>query len=258
MNPSADGSTPVLENSGFCPTCNQATVFRATQRWLRDHYRCSLCGSIPRERALMLTVERFYPGWRDLVIHESSPGGRGASLRLAAECPGYLGSQYYPDLAPGSTDRHWRCENLESLTFADESIDLHISQDVLEHVFDPARVFQEVARTLKPGGAHIFTVPLVNKAKPSRRRAALLPDGSVRHLEKPAFHGNPIDSSGSLVTMDWGYDIAAFIHAACGLFTHMIHLDDLDHGIRAELIEVLVTVKPAPVSPAADPTGPRA
>ena len=28
-----------------------------------------------------------------------------------------------------------RCENLEALTFADSSIDLHVSQDVFEHLF---------------------------------------------------------------------------------------------------------------------------
>ena len=45
-----------------------------------------------------------------------------------------------------------RCENLEELTFPDESIDLHISQDVMEHVFQPKRAFAEIARTLRPGG----------------------------------------------------------------------------------------------------------
>jgi len=234
-----------MENTGHCPACGNDAVFRARHDWLRDHYLCNRCGSVPRERALMLTIERFYPGWRDLVIHESSPGNRGTSVRLANECRGYVGSQLYPDLPPGSTAREWRCENLEALTLADESVDLHVTQDVLEHVFDPARVFQEIARTLRPGGAHLFTVPLVNKAAPSRRRAERLGDGSIRHLLEPVYHGNPIDGDGSLVTVDWGYDIAAFIQATSGLFTHTVHLDDLYHGVRAELIEVLVTVKPA-------------
>lgn len=192
----------------------------------------------------MLTVERFYPDWRRRIIHESSPCHRGASVRFAAECPGYFGSQFYPDLPPGSTTRSWRCENLEALTLADESIDIQVTQDVMEHVLDPALAFQEIARTLKPGGAHIFTVPLVNKASPSRRRAERSADGTIHHLESPVFHGNPIDSSGSLVTMDWGYDIAAFIHDASGLFTHIVHIDDLQHGVRADFIEVLVTLKP--------------
>jgi hypothetical protein len=47
------------------------------------------------------------------------------------------------------------------------------------------------------------------------------------------------------VVTDWGYDICDRIHRASGLFTHTLHIDDLHHGIRAEYIEILVTVKPA-------------
>ncbi|MFN0160436.1 MAG: hypothetical protein ACKVQQ_04350, partial [Burkholderiales bacterium] len=50
---------------------------------------------------------------------------------------------------------------------------------------------------------------------------------------------------GSLVTVDWGFDICEHIFRACGLFTHVVQIDDLSRGIRAEYIEVLVTVKPA-------------
>ena len=77
---------PVLKNSGYCPTCAQQVTFIAQDAWLRDHYRCSNCGSIPRERALMQTIESYYPNCPDLIIHESSPVNRGASKRLSQEC----------------------------------------------------------------------------------------------------------------------------------------------------------------------------
>ena len=32
-----------------------------------------------------------------------------------------------------------------------------------EHVFNPDKAFFEIARTLKQGGSHIFTVPIINK-----------------------------------------------------------------------------------------------
>jgi SAM-dependent methyltransferase len=136
-----------------------------------------------------------------------------------------------------------RFENLEGMTFADESIDLHITQDVMEHVLDPDLVFKEVARTLKPGGAHIFTVPIVNKHHPSDRRA-LLKGGRIVHLREPVYHGNPVDNNGALVTFDWGFDICEHIFKASGLYTHIVNMDDVSHGIRAEYIEVLVTIKP--------------
>ena len=58
------------------------------------------------------------------------------------------------------------------------------------------------------------------------------------------YHANPISDKDSLVTVDWGYDICQVIFDSCGLFTHLVSIDDLSMGIRAEYIEVLVTIKP--------------
>jgi glycosyltransferase involved in cell wall biosynthesis/ubiquinone/menaquinone biosynthesis C-methylase UbiE len=237
-------SDSLLKNSGYCSTCAQEVTFVARDAWLRDHYCCSNCGSIPRERALMLTIETYFPNWRNLIIHESSPVNRGASRRLSQECSQYIPSQFFPKQKPGSSIGSVRCENLEALTFANESVDLHVTQDVIEHVFHPSKVFSEIARTLKRGGAHIFTVPIVNKHKPSKLRARLGDDGRIFHLEPPVYHSNPISVEGSLVTVDWGFDICQHIFESSGLFTHLVYIDDLSKGIRAEYIEVLITVKP--------------
>ncbi len=238
------GSENILESHGHCSTCNQDVSFVAKNTWLRDHFLCTKCCSIPRERALMQVIEQFYPDWRYVVIHETSPSNRGASVRLAKECKNYIPSQFFVDKKLGAVHNGMRCDNFESLTFEDESVDLHISQDVMEHIFHPDRAFKEIARTLKLGGAHIFTVPLVNKIKASKFRAKMAADGSIEHIQKPVYHGNPIDSHGSLVTMDWGYDIVKYVFDTTGLFTYMLYIDDLSKGIRAEYIEVLVTVKP--------------
>jgi len=235
----------VLESTGKCPICTKEVRFVAENAWLRDNFFCTNCWSIPRERALMHAIETFYPNWQKLTIHESSPSPRGASLRMEKEASTYIKSQFFPDIELGSLHKGFQCENLEQLTFDDNSIDLHISQDVMEHVYHPAKAFQEIARTLKPGGAHIFTVPLINKMQPSRLRAKISEHGQIEHIEPAMYHGNPIDSQGSLVTMDWGYDIVKHIFDASGLFTYTLYIDDISKGIRAEYIEVLVTIKPA-------------
>jgi len=191
----------------------------------------------------MLVIDRWFPTWREAFIHESSPAARATSAKLARECPGYISSQYFPDQRNERVVGGVRNEDLESLTFADESVDLHITQDVFEHIFNPTQAFREIARTLKPGGMHIFTVPLVNKAKPSRVRAQMI-NKAIHHLMPEEYHGNPVGDGRSLVTIDWGYDICEQIFKASGLFTHIIYIDDLQQGIRAEYIEVLVTVKP--------------
>jgi len=238
-----DAEQVVLKSSGRCTTCDRDVDFIAMNAWFRDHFLCSNCGSIPRERALMHVIDTYFPRWRKARIHESSPGNRGASARLARECGSFQTSQFFQGSPLGSLVNGIRCENLESLTFPDESFDLHITQDVLEHVFHPSKVFSEIARTLKPGGMHIFTVPLVNKNKASRLRARL-EQGDVVHILEDIYHGNPIGDGKSLVTIDWGYDICRKIFDASGLFTQIVHMDDLSLGIRAEYIEVLVSFKP--------------
>lgn len=234
----------VLRNRGHCPICERSTSFVALDPWLRDHYKCIRCNSIPRERALMAVLQERFPRWRELTIHESSPGNRGVSRRLKRDCRGYIPSQFFENERPGSMVGPFRCENLERLTFADASIDLHVTQDVLEHVLRPQLAFAEIARTLKPGGAHIFTVPLVNKELPSSVRVAADSNGELTYLEPPVYHDDPIDPNGSLVITDWGFDICDHIARASGLETEMIRIDDLGRGIRAEYIEVLVTTKP--------------
>jgi SAM-dependent methyltransferase len=190
----------------------------------------------------MAAIEMLYPQWRSLTIHESSPAERGASLRLKRQCPGYTTSHYDPAVPLGTIhpNHGYRCENLEKLTFPEASFDLVLTQDVFEHIFHPDRVIGEIERVLKPGGAYLMTVPIVMKSRTSRRRARIDSNGNITHLKKPEYHHNPIDQRGSLVTIDWGYDILDYITVHSSLRCMMIHIDDLTRGIRAEFIEVIV------------------
>ena len=236
---------PVLRSEGICPCCQEHADFVAHDEWLRSAFRCSECNSAPRERALMATLEMVVPGWAQLAIHESSPGPQGASLRLARECAAYETSQYFPEHRLGEQVGKHRNENLERQTWEDGRFDVVVTQDVMEHVFDPDAAFREIARTLKPGGVHVFTTPLVNQSRPSEVAARLGYDGVIEYVREPEYHGNPIDPNGSLVTMRWGYDIGEHIQRASGMLSTLIIIDDLSRGIRAQLNEVVVSRKQA-------------
>jgi Methyltransferase domain len=230
---------------GICPICEKSTRFYANGTWYRDQLVCRACGSIPRERALICVLQMLYPEWRDLIIHESSPGG-GSSVKLKRECPSYVETQFDRSVPFGTVHatRGYRSENLEDQTFDNEMFDIVITQDVFEHLLHPDKAIQEIARTLRPGGAPIMTVPIVNKNKPSRRRAGL-ENGQIKHYLEAQYHSNPIDPEGSLVTVDWGYDIASYLSSHSGLSTTTFYLDDIERGIQAEYIEVIVSRKEA-------------
>lgn len=232
-----------FEVKGFCPCCDKNVTFKAEKSWLRDNFLCSNCGCIPRERALMLIIEKYYPNWKELSIHETSPGNRGASIKLKQNCKNYITSQYYPNQPFGTIINGSRNEDMENQTFADESFDIVVSQDVIEHIYQPDKAFSEIARTLKPGGAHIFTVPIVNKHNKTERWAKKGTNNEPVFLNEPEYHGNPIDPKGSPVTFHWGYDIVDYIEKHTGMQTTIEYLYNLNYGVWAEYIEVLVSKK---------------
>jgi SAM-dependent methyltransferase len=214
-----------LENEGYCNCCEQNTTFASENGWLRDFYICCKCGSIPRERALMFAIERYCPNWPNLVIHESSPVERGASLRLKRSAGDYISSQYFPGIESGVIHNGVRCENLENMSFANASIDLHVTQDVFEHLFFPDKALSEISRTLRPGGMIISTIPLENKEKPTQIMAELEADGTIQYFSEPVYHGNPVSDKGALVTRKWGYDIVDFIYKSSGLISTIMYVD---------------------------------
>lgn len=230
-------------NRGYCMCCDKKVKFYARNNWFRDSYICTICSSLPRERALMKTIEKYFPEWRSLKIHESSPSNRGASAKLKREARNYTPSQYFPNQPFGSKVENFINQDLENQTFEDESFDIVVTQDVLEHVYDPKRAFSEIARTLKKGGAHIFTVPLVNKFRESEVWAVKGENGEPVFTNTPEWHGNPINKKGAPVTMHWGFDIVDFIGDSSNLKTIIEYFDDLSLGIRGEYIEVLVSLK---------------
>ena len=197
----------------------------------------------------MIVLAQFYPNWRSLSIHESSPVLRGVSAKLQKECRSYVMSQYDRRIPFGSFDESgaYRSEDIENQTFKDECFDVVITQDVFEHLYRPDRAIKEISRTLRVGGAHIGTVPIVQKNAASRRRASLSENGEIIHHLEPQYHSSALGDEGVLVTIDWGYDIARYLTEQSGLVTMLYLIDDLSRGVRAEFIEVMVNQKVAAV-----------
>lgn len=135
-----------------------------------------------------------------------------------------------------------RCENLEQLTFPNESFDIVITQDVFEHIFNPAVAAREIMRVLKPGGAHLFTAPKHKSISKSYPRAIML-DGTIEHLHEEQYHGNPVGDGRALVTWDYGNDFELLYATWAGSPITTYVTRDRQLGIDAEFNEVFVVYR---------------
>jgi len=223
---------------GYCHCCRQQVTFHSGDVWLRDHFSCSSCNSTPRQRNLIRTLDELVPAWQEKSLHESSP-----SNEYLSNLPQYSFSQYEPDKEFGSpVSGGGTNQNIESLTFEDESFDIFISQDVLEHVFNPEKACKEVLRVLKPGGWHIFTTPRHDNLRHSIQRATL--NGTViKHLKTPDYHDNPVGDGKSLVTFDWGKDFEKLLRKWTGREVLTLNKTDQSRGIAGAMFEVFAIQK---------------
>lgn len=232
---------------GRCPICaatsrQPRTVFGLTCESLRECLQCMRCRSNSRNRAVMLLVQQHVPHWRTADIFEA---GAGSALTnaLSSAARGHIASQLLPAVVRGEVVRGIRSEDLESLTLATESVDLVITEDVMEHVFHPDRAFREIERILRPGGFHIFTVPFHSDKDRSVTRATVDKSGTVTHLLPPEYHGDPLDDAGVLAVTDFAADLPRLISGWSDLTTSVVEVHDPPSGV-AQPCAVFVSSKP--------------
>ncbi|MCL2436411.1 MAG: class I SAM-dependent methyltransferase [Clostridiales bacterium] len=228
-------------NTGYCVICEKTVTFIEYEKWLRDYYRCNACDSIPRQRAIINALNTFLPNWRLQAIHESSPCGISSDY-IKRNCNDYSESQFFLDKEYGLESEGIRCENLECMTFGDEVFDIFVTQDVLEHVMNPELAFAEIHRVLRKGGKHVFTMPWYPQYSKSIQRVRM-ENGNLVHMLEPMYHGNPVNSEGSIVTYDWGLDFIDFIHTHANMSTMVYLYKDRNLGLDADFLHVFISFK---------------
>lgn len=128
----------------------------------------------------------------------------------------YESSEYFPDpkLKSGDFVNGVRFEDLQNLSFANNTFDIVISSEVFEHMPFPYLGHENIFRVLKPGGAHVFSVPFVQSNKMDTIMATMLSNGTIRygpgqppHFVAPMYHGDPIRPKGVLVFILFGMEM---------------------------------------------------
>jgi SAM-dependent methyltransferase len=172
--------------------------------------RCAVCGSSLRSMALAQAIMRQYSYaglLQDFVGQPSAQALRVLEINEAGEITRYLQQLpkhrliTYPDA------------DMMQLAFPDDSYDLIVHADTLEHIEQPVRALSECARVLQPGGVCAFTIPIVVERMTCSRIG--LP---------PSYHGAPTNNqSDYMVHTEYGCDawkqvfLAGF--AECRIFS---------------------------------------
>jgi SAM-dependent methyltransferase len=90
-------------------------------------------------------------------------------------------------------------EDLQATSFGDETFDIILTCEVLEHVPDAVIAERELMRILKPGGIYCFTVPFAPAAEHDLIFADVDEEGNTRYFAEPQFHLDPLRPEGALV-----------------------------------------------------------
>jgi SAM-dependent methyltransferase len=182
---------------------------------------CSGCGANLRARRMARALLSLFPvgtpptpcpslaRWaqnaesRSLRVAEIN---RIAGLHEVLVClPDLASSDFRPGSEPGSIVDGTRSEDLTRLTYADESFDVVLTSETLEHVPDLKAALREIRRVLVPGGSHIFTIPQLPHVRTTFARSVVLPDGSIQdHAPRICHPGGDV---GYPVFTEFGADI---------------------------------------------------
>lgn len=182
--------------SGFCPVCGKKTIFLYYGLSLREDLFCVNCLSNSRKRHVakvlskILNVQSIAETSPDQPISIYNTDIGDCFDKFLSKNKLYNKSSFFPELKSGTMiSERASCQNIECMSYEDEKFDIVITEDVLEHVRHYEDALHEIKRVLKPGGVHVFTVP-INLEKSTLTKVKVIGDRDI-FLEPPEYHGGP-------------------------------------------------------------------
>ncbi|MEO8887658.1 MAG: class I SAM-dependent methyltransferase, partial [Mucilaginibacter sp.] len=98
-------------------------------------------------------------------------------------------------------------QDMTKLTYNDNSFDLCLSFEDLEHIPDYKSVIKELHRVTKPGGNVLLSTPFIMENDKTIVRATINKNGEVTHLLVPEYHGDPVLPLGILCYYHFGWSL---------------------------------------------------
>jgi len=222
-----------LYRLGQCNVCGRPSVFFCDDvRQAREQLVCAFCGATSRYRSIARGVLRAVAektGVRGASIASLASKRSGTTLHIydtqvaspsyripemLSRCPfiHVQTSRFKPERPPGEAlGEGITNQNLEALTFGDQTFDLVITSDVMEHVRLADQAHREIRRVLRPGGIYLFTVPHFRDRDETVMRVRIhAPDdpGRDEDILPREYHGDGNSESGqALVYRHFALDL---------------------------------------------------
>lgn len=189
----------------YCPVCaSKRPMIRLNTNEIS--VRCSGCRASAITMSLVAVLRRVVPDLETREVYELS--SRGALFRFLKKNSKKLTfSEFLDAVPPGSFLNGIQCQDVQNLTYDNESFDVCTSTEVFEHVPNDLKGFSEIGRVLRPFGVFIFTVPLCHRFE-TIERARLSPSGEIKHILPPEYHADPMRKHAPVLSFrNYGQDI---------------------------------------------------
>lgn len=178
--------------SGDCPLCGHTYFISLNANAFMT--RCLKCKcNITNLSLIPIVIEHCQGNYKKSAYELSSYGCTLDFLNRNFEK--IQSSEYYPSKELGTLVEGIANQDIQKLTYGDNSFDIVTSNQVFEHVPDDIKGFSECFRVLRTGGALIFTVPWYD-TKETTRKATLL-NGRIVFDGEPEYHDSRIDGANS-------------------------------------------------------------
>jgi len=141
----------------------------AFMKW-RPNYEEWVQGRVWQERyrePVLENLKRYVPDWKQVTILDLGSGMGGLVVRLQLEGCKVLGLDYCFDycIITKLRGRRYGLQPqvingaAEHIPLRNQSVDVIFCYEVIEHVFDPLAMLQEIRRVIRPNGLVFITVP---------------------------------------------------------------------------------------------------
>jgi hypothetical protein len=230
---------------GYCIFCGRTTLFLCFDKQkLRNDMLCPICKSFSRKRhvAKILCQLLKKNSIREIATNSSIEiynTDIGDSFDKAlCKNKHFFNSAFFPNLSIGSKlgERSF-CQDLQQLTFPDNSFDIVISEDVLEHIRHYEKALKEIWRVLKHGGIHVFTVP-IDMNNSTITRIDTTGDKDI-FLYPPEYHGDSLRSGGILAYRTFGKDLPEILKPfGFKVELHKSKTSDAEYGIYDSIVVI--------------------